>query len=58
MFRIFSRGVIFTRAGVSLALLSLRKNGGLLNDSFISKTCHVITFDGIDTFDTQLVQGK
>ena len=27
--RLFSRGVIFTRAGVSLALLSLRKNGGL-----------------------------
>ena len=26
----FSRGVIFTRACVSLALLSLRKNGGLL----------------------------
>ena len=26
----FSRGVIFTRARVSLALLSLRKNGGLL----------------------------
>ena len=28
--RLFSRGVIFTRAQVSLALLSLRKNGGLL----------------------------
>ena len=28
--RLFSRGVIFTRACVSLALLSLRKNGGLL----------------------------
>ena len=28
--RIFSRGVIFTHAGVSLALQSLRKNGGLL----------------------------
>ena len=28
--RLFSRGVIFTRARVSLALLSLRKNGGLL----------------------------
>ena len=28
--RHFSRGVIFTRARVSLALLSLRKNGGLL----------------------------
>ena len=27
---VFSRGVIFTRARVSLALLSLRKNGGLL----------------------------
>ena len=26
--RLFSRGVIFTRARVSLALLSLRKNGG------------------------------
>ena len=26
----FSRGMIFTRARVSLALLSLRKNGGLL----------------------------
>ena len=26
----FSRGVIFTRAAVSLALLSLRKNGGPL----------------------------
>ena len=26
----FSYGVIFTRARVSLALLSLRKNGGLL----------------------------
>ena len=28
--RLFSRGVIFTHARVSLALLSLRKNGGLL----------------------------
>ena len=28
--RLFSRGAIFTRARVSLALLSLRKNGGLL----------------------------
>ena len=28
--RLFSRGVIFTRARVSLAPLSLRKNGGLL----------------------------
>ena len=28
--RLFSRGVIFTRTRVSLALLSLRKNGGLL----------------------------
>ena len=28
--RLFSRGVIFTRARVSLALLSLRKNGGLI----------------------------
>ena len=28
--RLFSRGVIFTRARVSLAVLSLRKNGGLL----------------------------
>ena len=28
--RPFSRGVIFTRARVLLALLSLRKNGGLL----------------------------
>ena len=28
--RLFSRGVIFTRARVLLALLSLRKNGGLL----------------------------
>ena len=28
--RLFSRGVIFTRAGVSLALLSLRKNGSRL----------------------------
>ena len=28
--RLFLRGVIFTRARVSLALLSLRKNGGLL----------------------------
>ena len=28
--RSFSRGVIFTRARVLLALLSLRKNGGLL----------------------------
>ena len=28
--RLFSRGVIFTRARVSLALLSLRKNGGLV----------------------------
>ena len=28
--RLFSLGVIFTRAHVSLALLSLRKNGGLL----------------------------
>ena len=36
--RLFSRGVIFTRAGVSLALLSLRKNGGLLVVYKISKT--------------------
>ena len=28
--RLFSRGVIFTRARVLFALLSLRKNGGLL----------------------------
>ena len=28
--RLFSRGAIFTRVRVSLALLSLRKNGGLL----------------------------
>ena len=28
--RLFSRGMIFTRARVSLALLSLRENGGLL----------------------------
>ena len=28
--RLFSRGMIFTRARVSLALLSLRTNGGLL----------------------------
>ena len=28
--RLFSRGVIFTRTHVSLALVSLRKNGGLL----------------------------
>ena len=28
--RLFSRGVIFTSARVSLALLSLRKTGGLL----------------------------
>ena len=28
--RLFSRGVIFTRARVALVLLSLRKNGGLL----------------------------
>ena len=28
--RVNSRGMIFTRAGVSLALLSLRTNGGLL----------------------------
>ena len=28
--RLFSRGVIFTRARVLLTLLSLRKNGGLL----------------------------
>ena len=28
--RLFWRGVIFTRARVSLSLLSLRKNGGLL----------------------------
>ena len=30
MCRLFSRGVIFTPARVSLTLLSLRKNGGLL----------------------------
>ena len=35
---IFSRGMIFTRARVSLALLSLRKNGGLLVVYKISKT--------------------
>ena len=31
--RLFSRGVIFTRARVSLALLPLRKNGGLLESN-------------------------
>ena len=36
--RLFSRGVIFTRARVSLALLSLRKNGGLL----VVQTCSVL----------------
>ena len=33
---LFSRGAIFTRARVSLALLSLRKNGGLLEVHFFS----------------------
>ena len=35
-FRLFSRGANFTRARVSLALLSLRKNGGLLVVYFFS----------------------
>ena len=34
---LFSHGVIFTRAHVSLALLSLRKNGGLLVVYFLIK---------------------
>ena len=34
--RLFSRGVIFTRARVSLALLSLRKNGGLTTRSLVA----------------------
>ena len=34
--RLFSRGAIFTRARVSLALLSLRKNGGLVVVYFFS----------------------
>ena len=40
--RHFSRGVIFTRARVSLALLSLRKNGGLLV-VYVSARKRVIT---------------
>ena len=37
--RIFSRGIIFTRARVSLALQSLRKNGGLLVVYKKTKSC-------------------
>ena len=42
--RLFSRGVIFTRARVSLALLSLRKNGGLLVVYLRVKHAAKITF--------------
>ena len=38
--RLFSRGVIFTRARIFLALLSLRKNGGLLVAySCVNRSC-------------------
>ena len=38
----FSRGVIFTRARVSLALLSLRTNGGLPVVYFFSETTKAV----------------
>ena len=38
--RLFSRGVIFTRARVSLGVLSLRKNGGLLAVQATFKSGH------------------
>ena len=37
--RLFSRGVIFTPARVSLTLLSLRKNGGLLVVYILAGKC-------------------
>ena len=42
--RLVSRGVIFTRARVSLALLSLRKNGGLLVVYlyYVGRECEVL----------------
>ena len=57
--RLFSRGVIFTRARVSLALLSLRKNGGLFVvylkrylpaqlDLVLNKVCFLIASDGAE----------
>ena len=42
--RLFSRGVIFTRARVSHALLSLRKNGGLLVVYETSATCQQLCY--------------
>ena len=38
--RLFSRGVIFTRARVSLPLLSLRKNGGELSSRGTATILH------------------
>ena len=49
--RLFSRGVIFTRARVSLALLSLRTNGGLL-------VVYVFLCSGEHCFELQLITSQ
>ena len=46
----FSRGVIFTRAHVSLALPSLRKNGGLLV-VYIAQSLIKVTQDKVISLD-------
>ena len=47
----FSRGMIFTRARVSLALLSLRTNGGLL-------VVYVFLCSGEHCFELQLITSQ
>ena len=51
----FSRGMIFTRARVSLALLSLRKNGDYSLSIYFesSLTLHILLFNGYE--DTKLL---
>ena len=46
--RLFSRGVIFTRARLSLALLSLRKNGGLVVVCFDNLVQRMIIRSGLE----------
>ena len=53
--RLFSRGVIFTRARVSLALLSLRKNGGLL---VVYYACEKITIAMVQYNNSHLLHNK
>ena len=60
--RLFSRGVIFTRARVSLALLSLRKNGGLLvvynrEEAWTNTPAIVLTFYMLERFSLDCRKG-